>query len=256
MNTSAAAIAAALLFAVPLMPGSAPAGFIVPTFTGPFTAQEQACLEEAIKRWEQKLASVNGLAITFICDDFMSPANGKTLIDSFYSDHQKQPKSATITVNNSRLWWDPTPGTDEGDIPLDKRDGLSTAMHEICHALGFTQTQNPGGGFDANIVDSPSMGKIWTDGELIEDLDDTHPSHTVAAGLMYWFGAPGVRDVITDKFPYMLTRSHDCYSIVPEPTVLPILSAGTLFLLRLRREGAASRRDAQVEFTPVSRTTR
>lgn len=215
--------------------GVSSASFIVPTWTGPFTPAEKSVVERAISQWESKINSVNNLLIDFICDNTMS-GNGSTSITEFYTTHQKQPKKATIKLNNGLLFWDTTLDTDD-DIPSDKRDALSTTIHEIAHALGFTVTLNPTGGFASHVKDlpgdSPDLGKVWTDGTLTVDMDDAHMTHTVATGLMFWTGALGVRNVIEPFHVSMLMKSHTCY--VPEPSTLAIWSLLTLCGIGLRR---------------------
>lgn len=62
--------------------------------------------------------------------------------DSRYEGNDFEPQSGTIAFNSIMNWFaDPTPTTDN-DVPFDKYDLLSTAIHEIGHILGFNRWTN------------------------------------------------------------------------------------------------------------------
>jgi hypothetical protein len=122
------------------------------TFAANITAAQQAVIQQAINEWhviiETKGINPTNLPVTFQ----NAPLGGSTigLTNFTFSTTTGAVISAVVSFDNdgSTTWFiDPTPGNVSDDtIPAGQFDYLSTARHEIGHAVGFfipTVTPSP-----------------------------------------------------------------------------------------------------------------
>ncbi|NJN30236.1 MAG: hypothetical protein HC824_07185 [Synechococcales cyanobacterium RM1_1_8] len=145
---------------------------------GWFTPERRAALEAAADVWEEIIlddfaTTPVGTRIPFVMNpqtnadvDFIADReiddllifvgarsfNGSTLGvagpsgyvggDPRYTGNDFEPRAGSIAFSNSANWFfDATPGT-SNDIPTNRPDFISTAVHEIGHVLGFSRFLN------------------------------------------------------------------------------------------------------------------
>ncbi len=135
-------------------------------------AAERAVVQEAIRIWRTLLPGVGPLAIDF---SFASDFDGDTLGVTRAQVNGKTEKTITAQISfssNVSFFVDPTPGTDDvNEPPLNQFDLLTTALHEICHAIGMFASRRVG-----PFVGPPSGG--------ISTFDCTRGGERVQAALV------------------------------------------------------------------------
>jgi PEP-CTERM motif len=212
---------------------------ITPNFTNG-TALQKSQVTQAVTDWLAVLGDPAGetvnltLNVTFM--DLGATQGGNSL--NFVADANDNPKTVDIQINTnaSLMFYDATLGT-SNDIPVDRRDALGVARHEIGHALGFSA--NPDGytqwdacltggtAFDCNGVTATLAG---TNANGLSHLDATaHPGDLM--NLTIGLG-PQSRRSISQLDLDMLCGAfgYSCPAAVPEPSTAVLLGLGMLLL--------------------------
>jgi len=223
---SIVAAIAAMIFACVSTARSAPIAINVTYSNG--TATEKQIFGQAVSDWTGTLANPTGKTVALaLAVDFQALAIGNGgSTTGFNVDADKLPTSSSITMsNNTDMYYSLDPA-----VPATKKDALTVARHEICHALGF------GMPFDlySAQADTAAVPPTWTKGTVTATLAGTslndashldataHPNDIVnlTVGL-------GNRRSISNIDVKILTAAFG-YNLVPEPASLSLLAAALM----------------------------
>jgi hypothetical protein len=214
--------------------------FINPDAGSPWTAQQQAVVNQAISDWTSRVAFANGNNQHISINFYFTPAGtgpGTYLTQWQYTETNiaQFPYSPTITHNVA---------VNSDYLPLDsfsvagpvsgEYDMLTAIEHELGHMMGFA----PGAYFDSAVSDNKWLSHV-TDHDfdpagLNVPLfpDDAHVN--VAGDLMFSTLGPGVRRPISDRDLQMLSLAYG-YTILPVPECGTLGLLAAAFLLHRRR---------------------